>query len=446
MLIADETPSPHAEGGPRPSSSPLPPALRAGQTVVLAAAGAVLTACAAYWARSGDLTGRIAPHLLVYGIAFAAYLCALIASGGLAGRRLLAALLLAVAWRAALVPSPPLLSEDVYRYLWEGRVQHNGANPYAWEDRAEAGKWAPLRDENWQLMAHKRYTAVYPPLWQLAARVVTAFGHSVFAMKAFLVACEIGCWAVLWALLRRRGLPPSRLLVAAWSPLALVEVAGSGHNDPFGILLLCLALLWLDSGLPALSAAAAGLGAAAKLLPGIVAVAWSRRYRPGHVLVAGGLAALTALPYLTAGAGLVRGMSDYGSWRFNESLLALVDAAAPSRLAAQRAAGILVLAFALWLGWRRCEPVRAGLLVVAAWLALSAHVLPWYALWLLPWLVLADAPAALLFTLTASFAYLVYPGFQSGDGWQVPWAIRALEYLPPAGVAIWIRLCGRSSG
>jgi hypothetical protein len=409
----------------------------AARTAVLIAAGLSLSACAAWWARSGDVTGRVAPHLLVYGLAFAAYLAALAASRGLAGRRLAGALVLAVAWRAALLPSPPLLSEDVYRYLWEGRVQLHGGNPYAYEDRATAEKWAPLRDELWGLMANKRYTAVYPPLFQLAALAVVSVHHSVLAMKLFVVGCELALWAVLWRLLLRRGLPASRLLVAAWSPLALVELAGSGHNDSFGLLLLCLSLLALDAGRTSLSAGAAALGAAAKVIPGFVALAWFRRYRPRDVALAGLLAALTALPYVSAGSGLWRGTSDYGSWRFNESLLALVDAFAPSRLAAQRAAGLAVLALAVALGVRRQDPARAGLVVIAAWIALSAHVLPWYALWLLPWLTLRDEPAALLFTFTVGFGYMVYPGFQSGAGWQVPWGMRALEYLPPLAVLAW---------
>ena len=215
----------------------------AARAAVLVAAAAVLSACAWFWASTQGLTGRVAAHLAVYAIAFFAYVCALAASRGLAGRWLALSLALAVAWRAALVPVPPQLSEDIYRYLWEGRVQSLGGNPYLREDRASADKWAPHRDELWRLMANKSYSAVYPPLWQLAARAVTAASHSVVAMKAFVVACELGVWAVLLLLLRRRGLPAARLLVVAWSPLALVEVAWSGHNDTFGLLFVCLALL-----------------------------------------------------------------------------------------------------------------------------------------------------------------------------------------------------------
>jgi len=404
---------------------------------LLLAAGAVLSGCVAFWARAGDLTGRVGAHLAVYALAFVAYLLALAASQGLSGRRLGAALVLAGLWRLALVPAPPLLSDDIYRYLWEGRVQAQGGNPYAWSDRAEAEKWAPLRDELWGRMAHKSYTALYPPLWQLAARAVVAAHPSVAAMKAFVVACEVGLWGALALILRRRELPLSRLLVVAWSPLALVEVAGSGHNDPLGLLLLCLALLALEERRAGLSAVAAALGFQAKLLPGFVALAWARRYRPRHLALAAAVAAALVAPYAAAGSGLWRTLDAYGSWRFNESFLALLDAVAPSRPAAVRAAAVLVAGLALALAARRVDPVTAGFAVVVASIALAAHVLPWYALWLLPWLVLMDSPGALLFTGTVGFAYLVYPAWQSGEGWQVGSGIRALEYGPCLALAAW---------
>jgi hypothetical protein len=417
--------------------------VKARSDILVLGAGAVLSGCAFFWAGAGDVTGRIGTHLAVYGLAFVSYLVALWASRGLAGRGLGAALALAVGWRVALLPTAPLLSEDVYRYLWEGRVQAYGGNPYAWSDRAEAEKWAPLRDELWRRMAHKAYTAVYPPLWQLAGRAIVAVHESVLAMKVFVVGCEVGLWGALFLILLRRGLPSSRLLVVAWSPLALVEVAGSGHNDPFGLLFLALALLALDHGRSGLSAFAAALGFSAKLLPGFVALSWGRRYGLRHAALALAVVAVLALPYASAGAGIWRGLDAYGSWRFNESLLALLDAVAPSRLAATRCASILVTALALLLAARREDPTRAGFAVVAASIALSAHVLPWYALWLLPWLVLVDSPAALLFTGTVGLAYLVYPGWRSGGRWQVDWGVRALEYGPCFAVAAWTWLRGR---
>jgi hypothetical protein len=145
---------------------------------------AVLSACVAFWAATGDQTGDVVPFLATFGLAFAAYVGALHWSRGLGPRGLRAALGLALAWRAALVLAPPLLSDDIFRYVWEGRIQLHGGNPYVWEDRPEGQRWIPLRDEVWGAVSHKSYTALYPPAWQMAAGGVVALHDSVTAMKA----------------------------------------------------------------------------------------------------------------------------------------------------------------------------------------------------------------------------------------------------------------------
>jgi hypothetical protein len=123
-------------------------------------------------------------------------------------------------------------------------------------------------------------------------------------------------------------------------------------------------------------------------------------------------------------------------WTFNETLFAPLQVLLGSHQAAVRAGALATLALAVVLAWRRTEPVAAATAVVVASLALSPNVLPWYALWLVPLLVLRDEPAALLFTGTASVTYLVYPGWQSGEPWKIGWGWRALEYGPCVLVAL----------
>jgi len=405
----------------------------------LVVAGLVLTGCVIAWAFGPLPPKRIGPHLGLFGAAFAAYLVALVASRGLSRRGLLLCLGLAVLWRAVLVAAPPLLSNDINRYVWEGRVQVHGGNPYRWSDRPESPRWLPLRDTVYEGLNHKDYTAVYPPLFVLATRAVVAVHDSFTAMKAFLVACELATLGALALVLRRRRLPLERLLVLAWSPLALVEVAGSGHNEAFGMLWMVLALLALDADRPLLSALAASAGFLTKYLPGLVAAAWARRYRWWHVLAGGALVAALVAVYLDPGSQktMLLSLSKYAQfWRFNDTLFTPLAALLGSHAAAVRAGALLTLALALTLAWRKTEPVAAATAVVVASLLLAPNVLPWYALWLLPLLVLRDEPAALLFTGTVSLAYVVYPDWQSGEPWRLGWGWRALEYGPSAAVAL----------
>ena len=396
----------------------------------------------AAWALQGDQTRRVGSHLVLFGLAFGAYLVALLAARGISARGLRLALALAVLWRLALIPSFPLLSDDVFRYVWEGRVQVHGGNPYAWDDRPESARWESLRDGVWRGITHREYTAVYPPLWEMACRLVVRLVDSVTAMKAFVVACELGLLALLARMLRRRGLPRERLLILAWSPLALVEVAGSGHNDAVGALFLTAALAALDRGDGLGSALAAALGAQTKFLPALVAASWLRRYRWWHVVAAFDLSVLLLVPYAAAGPGLWMSLGKYGRyWLFNETLFDPIAAIAGGHEAGVRVAGALLALLVLLLAARKAEPVAAALTVIAASVLVAPNVLPWYALWFLPFLVLRDAPAALLFTGTVQLAYLVYPDWLSGQRWQVGGWVRALEYGPCLAVALaaWLR-------
>jgi len=394
------------------------------------------------WAVQGDQTRRVGSHLVLFGLAFVAYLVALHAARGISAGGLRVAVGVAVLWRLALVPAFPLLSDDVFRYVWEGRVQVHGGNPYAWEDRPESPRWEGLRDGVWRGVTHREYTAVYPPLWQLACRLVVRLSDSVAAMKAFVVACELATIALLARMLRRRGLPPERLLILAWSPLALVEVAGSGHNDAVAVLLLTASLAALDRGDGLGSAVMAALGAQTKVLPALVAASWLRRYRWWHVVAALDLALLLFIPYAAAGPGLWMSLGKFGRyWLFNETLFDGLARLAGGHEEGVRLAGVVLVALALLLAGRRAEPVSAGLAIVAASILVAPNVLPWYALWLLPFLVLRDAPGALLFTGTVQLAYLVYPEWLSGQRWQVSGGVRALEYGPCLAVALlsWLR-------
>jgi len=174
-----------------------------------------------------------------------------------------------------------------------------------------------------------------------------------------------------------------------------------------------------------------------------VAAAWARRYRPWHVVAAAAACAPLVLLYLDSSSRktMLLSLSKYSEfWRFNETLFAPLAALLGSHAAAVRGGALLTLALALGLAWRRTEPVAAATAVVAASLLLSPNVLPGYALWLLPLLVVRDEPAALLFTGTVSLAYLVYPAWQSGEPWRLGWGWRALEYLPCLLVAAGGRL------
>src|SRR5437879_1635508 len=156
---------------------------------------------------------------------------------------LIIVIVLAVLFRLSLLFSPPYLSDDIYRYIWDGRVQAAGINPYRYIPADPALK--NLRDQEIYPKINRRDSAqtIYPPVAEVIYFLTTRVSESVTWMKTTMVLFEeLVIWAIV-QLLASFGLPRQRILIYAWHPLTVWEFAGSGHLDAMIIGFLALALL-----------------------------------------------------------------------------------------------------------------------------------------------------------------------------------------------------------
>jgi alpha-1,6-mannosyltransferase len=339
-----------------------------------------------------------------------------------------------VVFRLIMLPAAPTLSDDLWRYVWEGRVQWHGFNPYrhAPDDPELAG----LRDEVYERINHKNLPAIYPPLTQAALALGALGGGAPFGMKALFVAADLGLVLILLMLLRQRGHPPERALVYAWNPLAVVEVAGSGHNDPLALALLLLATAAILRDRPFVSMTALALSGLAKLYAWFLFPLFALKARRA-LLILPLVGVAGYLPYAGAGTRLLRSTVVYAeSWRSNDLLFgALVSAARASGLSprlkawadgrgidslysqphmlARGAVAALLAACLLWLCARRWKGTvsieRAVFLFTGAALLLMPTLHPWYLLWILPWLSMFPSPAWLALTGLVPLAYTGAP-------------------------------------
>jgi hypothetical protein len=229
-----------------------------------------------------------------------------------AGRRRALYLILATAAlaRLLLVFAPPV-STDIYRYVWDGRVQAAGINPYRY--RPADPEVAFLRDRQIFPRINRAASAVtiYPPVAQAIFLGVTRISERVTVMKAAMVGAEAAAIAALLALLRRRGLPPTRVLFYAWHPLPLFEFAGSGHIDAAAIALMLLACLLADRHQPVAAGALLAAAVLVKFFPAVIAPALYRRWdwRLPAALLA--LVIALYLPYLGVGRGVLGFLPGY---------------------------------------------------------------------------------------------------------------------------------------
>ena len=219
-------------------------------------------------------------------------------------RALWVILAVAVALRLALLLLDPLLSSDIYRYVWDGRVQAAGINPYRYIPADPA--LAALRDAAIYPNINRADYAVtiYPPVAQMFFVAVTRLGENVTVMRLGFLACEAVTVAMIALLLHRLGQPLTRLAGYLWHPLPMWEIANSGHVDALMVALM-MAGIWLALSARFLRGAiAVTLGALAKpfaifALPALWRP-WDWRM-PAAVIAA---VALCYLPYLAVGVGV----------------------------------------------------------------------------------------------------------------------------------------------
>ncbi|MDX6767554.1 MAG: glycosyltransferase family 2 protein [Candidatus Methylacidiphilales bacterium] len=183
--------------------------------------------------------------------------------------------------------------DDVWRYLWEGRVQNAGFNPYVLAPADPA--LAELRDDAWALMPHREITAIYPPLTQALMRVA-ALGAGWWWLKLMVAAADFGVAVVL---ARRFG--PARATLYAWCPLVLLAFAGGGHFDAWMLLAMVVGWLAWDSGRIRLAVLALGAACGIKYVaaPLLAWVLW-RQWRDQGTRRVLELAVWAMLPTLLA--------------------------------------------------------------------------------------------------------------------------------------------------
>lgn len=362
-----------------------------------------------------------------------------------------------------LVAAPPVLSDDVHRYLWDAHVARHGLDPYAHApaDPALDGLDPDLR----AAVSYPEIATIYPPVAQLAFLVAGCLAEAPWAMQLLALMLHLAT-----ALLLRRASDRAASLYAL-CPLGLVEGAGSAHVDVLAALLLLAGVLAI--GTPLRAGLAFALATGTKLV-GLLALPLLR----GRALALGLLlSVLLAAPIAGAGHGTDAGLSHYARrWRGAGPLFAALErgvafalgpledghgtiafapAAALTRLAPGSALDphapalggtpsdapgrvrrsvlaamgtralvlLLVAGFAIARTRGRTTPPAAAaalrdVLLVA--LALSPQVHPWYLLWALPLELLAGGIAVRALAAAMVLAYVPVIAFRDGGAWVEP--------------------------
>jgi hypothetical protein len=365
-------------------------------------------------------------------------------------------LFVALLLRLPFLFAPPQLSDDLYRYLWDGWQLLHGSNPYALAPAnvIPPPAIAPVH----ALINHPRYVTIYPPMAQLIFAGGAALGGTITGLKCFLVLGDLTLCLLIVRLLQRLGLPLWRSILYAWNPLPMIEIAGSGHVDGAGLLLFFAALLLVSAESSTLPRRwpyllAGGLTAAAglvKLFPLaltpllLLLVPKVRRWQ--FIAGCGAALALLLLPFLPHLANLTGTLQTYGrTWEFAGFSFALLRRLTGSGDLARLVLITAFLVTAVTIFWRLRRQFaaessstrrwQAGLVAchatAMAMLLLTPTLQPWYALSLAVFLPFAPGPAGLVLCWVVFLTYRVQlPYFILGQWSESPW-VTATVFLAP---------------
>jgi alpha-1,6-mannosyltransferase len=346
------------------------------------------------------------------------------------------AILFAIAFRIPLAIPPVNTDNDMIRYLWDGRVQKLGINPYAVLPADPA--MASTHTDETRNMPSARHRTPYPPAAQLFFRMVVTLHDSSRAMKLALIACDLLTILVLWRWLAITGRSEWLTLAYAWNPLVVLEIAHSGHIDALGALWILGAAFWMARRRSMLATVAFVLAVSTKLLPIVLVPLFWKRITVRDGLVGAALLVLLYVPFASGGTDVLVGIQNVVQHiRFNGPIFRGLALVSSPEIAARIAVALGLLA-AVWCRWRlKADDPAAWAWPMAAAIACAPVIYPWYLLYLTPFLLVPSVLPLIAWSCSVLLAYIVWENARLGGRWVVPTPVLVLEYLVVAVAAIW---------
>jgi alpha-1,6-mannosyltransferase len=349
---------------------------------------------------------------------------------------LLVLFLFAVFFRLCLVGSTPQLSSDIYRYVWDGRVQSQGINPYVHPPSSDS--LASLRDKAiYPHINRKNFPTIYPAgaqIFFLASYWLV--GDSIRGLKSILVLFDVLTMIVLIALLRTHGLQETRFAVYAWNPLVILEIAHSGHLEGFFIFLVVLAFLLHSINKKTLGVVSLACASSTKIYPALLLPAFlNRGERIRGLSIFFACILVFYLPYVSAGKKVLGFLPIYFKDPYESFNLGLkyflmqifhgLDYFFLTKILVGIVFAAAVVVFLK--DKEKAETLKYSYILISLQvICIPAALHPWYVVWLIPLLAFYPSPAWLIFSCTVAFSYLKY---SSPEGIMAPWILYA-EYIP----------------
>lgn len=373
-----------------------------------------------------------------------------------------------IIFRVVLMPSTPFLSDDIFRYLWDGKVFASGLNPFAYAPNAAALNH--IKDTSvFPFINFPEIPTVYPPVAQLFFAFTYLVGYKVLAWKLILSIFEIILILFLLKLIKHFAMNKMRLAIYFLNPIVIIESYGSGHLDVIAVCFLIIGIYYFYKNKTFASIFAFILAILIKYKPIFMILPFLKRrffLKLSTVLMS---IILVLIPFWSKDIIPTAGIISYANrWEFNGFIYKIfvwifdifgsdsqkwfsfayngriedfyISSALWYKLGAFIAILVIIIdqfkKLEMTENFKGANFLQASFFVCGAMLLLSPTLYPWYLIWLIPLLIFIPNWSWILFTALIQMSYYVLQDYHIAGQWEESKIILLLQYLPFYGLLV----------
>lgn len=352
-------------------------------------------------------------------------------------------LVLGILVRVLLFFGMPSLSDDYFRFIWDGELLQSGIHPFSSlpRDLYNSNLLEDSLTSLYQSLNSKDYFTIYPPISQLVFWL-SALGNdtttSVLIFRCILLVFEVGNILLLTKLSNHSH----KIAWYVFNPLVILEVTGNLHFEGCVLFFILGTIYFIRKNQTLGAGVSAGLAVAAKIVPIILipsiiqAFGWKHIWKLALIITATSLVCFTPIVSIE----FVRGISDsldlfFRNFEFNASLFFLTremgfhfvgyDVIQYAGPLLTLVGGISILIYSWAIFKREQDIAKAFMITISIQLLVSTTVHPWYIIPMIGLCTLTPLRYPIVWSFTIFFTYLGY----SLDGYSHPFAWIAIEYL-----------------
>jgi hypothetical protein len=320
-------------------------------------------------------------------------------------------------------------SDDVNRYLWEGKLLLEGVSPYSMN--ADDPAWEQYRDEFWEGMNHRDKATAYPPLALAVFAGLNLISYNLWIYKLFFALMDLAALGIIIRFLLLKNLPLRNSLIYALSPLTIIAFSGEAHFDSLFIFLTLSALYLYERDKTSLAWLLLGLSIQIKIISVLLIplLFWKNRSAKALWIVLP--LALPSLLFINDIPNLVNGILHFGgSMSHNGSLNHLFIDYLGSRETASKLSALLLMLVVLIVSIRRKDVFKGSFIIFGGLILLSPTVHYWYLAWVLPFIVFFPSLPWLILLGLSAFYFSAWVQFGKSGEWYQPMTYLRIQWIP----------------